>query len=314
MPADHNLPVNLKRAGCAIPQPKGKHIQHMATDHKPFNYKALSWTVGVHVVLLLVFALWKFGTPATAAPVIEPGMEVNLGTSNDGSGTDQPMDTDDPAPEVALNSRTSATEEAAGERAIEQSDDVDAPAVTPVKPVTKPRKPVPETPKPVVRTPPGPQQQATASNTPAAQTQKPKFVYQGSTGRGGNGATENRAGTGEGNTSGPGDRGVPHGTPGASNYTGSPGPGTGGISHSLGGRNIVTFPPKEAEFRQGGRVVVRVTVNRDGRIVNKEVVKITNPELRSIALRKVDLVKFNRSETAPTEQFGNITFVFKTRN
>jgi outer membrane biosynthesis protein TonB len=283
----------------------------MATDQKSFNYKALSWTVGVHAVLLLLFALWKFGTPAVAAPVNELGMEVNLGTSDNGSGTDQLMDMDDPAPEAAADSRASTPPEAAGEHAVEETDDAEAPEAAPVKPTPRPGRPTPAAPRPLVNTRPA---QPVAASTITAQPRRPKFVYQGSTGNGGNGARENKPGTSEGNTTGPGDRGVPHGTPGATNYTGTPGTGTGGINHSLAGRNIVAFPPKEAAFREGGKVVVRVTVNRDGAIVNKQVVSATNAELRPIALRKVGQVKFNRSDDAPAEQFGNITFVFKTRN
>jgi TonB family protein len=138
-------------------------------------------------------------------------------------------------------------------------------------------------------------------------------VYPGSNGKGGNSAAANMPGTSEGNTFGNGDRGVPHGTPGATNYTGSPGSGTGGISYNLSGRTMVAFPPKEAQFRTGGRVVVRVTVARSGSITNTQIKSSTNSELNSIALRKVQQVRFNASETAPEEQFGDITFVFKTR-
>ena len=292
----------------------GKIPITMASEQQTINYKALSWTIGAHVLIILLLILWKFSTPAAAAPVVEMGMEVNLGTSADGSGTDQPMDMEDPAEVAAANnSRSSATEEAASERDVEQTDDADAPDVAPVK-TTPTRRPAPQTKPAVVRNPTPATNPQTAQPVPHPQPQKPKFVYTGSTGRGGNGAQENRPGAGEGNTTGDGDRGVPHGTPGASNYTGNPGSGTGGISFSLSGRNIVAFPPREAEFREGGKVVVRITVNRDGVVVNKNVVSASNPELRGIALRKLGQVKFNRSEQAPAEQFGNITFVFKARN
>lgn len=282
---------------------------------KPINYKALSWTVGVHVLLLLLFMLWKYNTPANAAPVQELGMEVNLGTSADGLGDDQPMDMDDPAPEVAANNHHSAASEAAEERDVERSDEADAPDVAPpVRPITPTRARPQQQPaqQPARRPANTPQQANTRTTTP--QQQRPRFVFEGSSGRGGNGAQSNAGGGNEGNTFGDGDRGVPNGTPGASNYTGSPGTGTGGISFSLGGRSIVSYPPKEAEFREGGKVVVRITVNREGVIVNKQIISATNAELRPIALSKLQRVKFNRSEQAPAEQFGNITFIFKTRS
>ncbi|MEO6833755.1 MAG: energy transducer TonB, partial [Chitinophagaceae bacterium] len=229
---------------------------------------------------------------------------VNLGTSPDGSGTDQPMNTDDPA-SVAVNfsgggSRASNTA-ADVERSIDNSG-VDIPNQTTNKnrqqqnSQTDTRK--------------NGNNQA-SSNKP--QQQKPLYVYHGSNGKGGNSASANVAGTSEGNTHGTGDRGVPGGTPGSSNYEGSPGNGTGGISAQLSGRNIIAFPPNEARFREGGKVVVRVTVNRDGEIVNKQIVSSSNTELSPIALKKLNVVRFNKSETAPAEQFGKITFVFKTR-
>lgn len=287
----------------------------MNAPEQPLNYKALSWTVAAHLVLLLLFAFWKFSSPAAAAPVQEMGMEVNLGTSDNGSGDDQPMDMDDPAAAVSVSERSaSAAEEAVQERAVEETDEADAPEVATVKPAISTRRPKnTATPRTTARNT-RPPAQPVARNAQPVPDRKPRYVYQGNTGKGGNSATANRPGMSEGNTSGDGDRGVPGGTPGAANYTGSPGRGTGGISHSLGGRNIVSFPPKEAEFRAGGRVVVRVTVNREGTIVNKQVINATNAELRPIALRKLGQVKFNRNENAPAEQFGNITFVFKTRN
>lgn len=283
---------------------------------QPINYKALSWTVGVHVLLIIIFLLWKYNTPLQAAPVPEMGMEVNLGTSADGFGTDQPMDMDDPAPSVAVNNHQSAASEDNTEREVERTDEADAPDVAPpVRPVTTTRvRPQQQPAQQPTRRPANTNQQANSRTTAPPQQQRPRFVYEGATGRGGNGAQANAPGGNEGNTFGNGDRGVPHGTPGASNYTGSPGTGTGGISFSLGGRNIVAYPPKEAEFREGGKVVVRITVNRDGVIVNKQIISSTNAELRPIALRKLQQVKFNRSEQAPAEQFGNITFIFKTRS
>lgn len=279
----------------------------------PINYKALSWTAGVHVVLLLLFALWKFSAPAAAAPIAEMGMEVNLGTSADGFGTDQPMDMEEPAAATATANTQTQFAATASERQVEESDEADAPAVATAKPIVKPVRPTLQTPKPITNN----RQmntQTSPANTRITAPQRPKYTYQGSTGRGGNGAVQNSPGTNEGNTTGNGDRGVPHGTPGATNYTGSPGNGTGGISYTLAGRSMIAFPMNEAEFREGGKVVVRVTVNRAGTIVNKQVVSATNAELRPIALKKLNQVKFNQNENAPAEQFGNITFVFKTRN
>ncbi len=280
---------------------------------QPVNVKAAAWTVGVHVALLLLFILFKYTIPAVAETIPDMGMEVNLGTSDNGSGTDQPMDVEDPAPPADTRSASRAVaQQDADMKDMMRSDDADAPAVTTTnnnKPVTRNNNPVTTQPR---RNNNNPQQTTTNNNNP--QPQRPRYVYNGATGRDGNRASANRLGGNEGNTSGPGDRGVPGGIEGASNYVGSPGSGTGGISHNISGRNIVAFPNPDADFREGGKVVIRITVNKNGSVVNKQVVSASNAELRAIALRKVEKVRFNKSDDAPEEQFGNITFVFKTRS
>lgn len=278
-----------------------KHLQ--IPEH--LQRKPLIITAAVHAILLLVLILWRFSVPTQTTPLPELGMEVNLGTSPDGSGKDQPMDIEDPAAEAADKAASSAGEEADNPE-VESSNEDNAPSVPERSKSRTPRRANNR-----VETRPGTRATSAAATTP--QPQKPRYVYPGSSGKGGNSATANMPGTSEGNTTGPGDRGVPRGTPGATNYVGSPGLGTGGISHSLEGRNIVVFPPKDAKFREGGRVVVRVTVDRDGDIVNKQIKSSTNSELSPIALRKLQQVRFNKSPTAPEEQFGNIIFVFKTR-
>ena len=268
--------------------------------------KPLLITAAVHLVLLLLLLIWRFSVPNPTVQLPELGMEVNLGTSANGSGIDQPLDIEDPAAEAAEAAQAEAAEEATQQAELERSNEADAPTVPDVS-RNRARRP---SNNPVSRRSGN---RASTSSTPVTQPQRPRYVYPGSTGNGGNRANANAPGTGEGNTTGPGDRGVPGGTPGASNYEGSPGTGTGGISHSISGRNIISFPPRDARFREGGRVVVRVTVDRDGIIVNKQIRSSSNSELSPIALRKLQQVRFNKSASAPEEQFGDIIFVFKSR-
>jgi TonB family protein len=272
---------------------------------KSIEPKPLIITAAVHALLLLVFLLWRFSLPQPQLTLPEMGMEVNLGSSPDGSGDEQPMDMEEAAAEVAVTPGSMAGEEASTPD-VERSTDIDAPAIPETAPA-RIRRPANNT---------AAQRQgntATRTPKPVVQPQRPKFVFPGSSGRGGNSASANMPGASEGNTTGAGDRGVAGGTPGAANYTGSPGTGTGGISHSISGRSIVAFPPKEARFREGGRVTVHVTVNRSGNIVNSRIKRSSSPELSQLALRQLQMVRFNKSETAPEEQFGEITFVFKTR-
>lgn len=273
--------------------------------HSRIHQKPLYITVGVHVLLFLFLLLWRYSKPQPVINLPELGMEVNLGTTSDGSGTDQPMNTEDPAASaISLANSSAATASQLSpdyERSIDNSG-VALPSEAKTQHKSRENAANKTT-----------QNGANGSVANQSRQRNPRYVYTGSNGTGGNGAQTNQAGTSEGNTSGHGDRGVPYGTPGANNYEGTPGSGTGGISADLDRRNIIAFPPDEAKFREGGKVVVRITVNRAGVIVNKQIVSSTNTELSPIALRKLDAVRFNKSDAAPPEQFGKITFVFKTR-
>lgn len=262
----------------------------VATQQQPINIKALSWTIGSHVILLLLFFLWRYSIP-TVTTDIGNGLEVNLGSSADGSGDDQPMNKENPAAYSASVVYKNA-EAKSPVKEMMHSNDADAPSVNdPGKTNTTVNNP--------------------SRNNTTTPPPVPRAVYGGdNNGRGGNSAQQNKPGGSEGNTTGPGDRGVPGGTPGAANYTGEP--GTGGIGHTLVGRDIT--PKKlEAEFKEGGKVVIHVTVDRDGNIVNKYVKSSSSPELTRIAMDKMAHAKFSKSTGTEPQQFGDVTIIFKAR-
>ncbi|MBS1783723.1 MAG: hypothetical protein JSS78_11710 [Bacteroidetes bacterium] len=279
------------------------------TVNQTINTKAAITTVIVHALLLLLFLFVRYSVPPTET-VQDLGMEVNLGTSDNGSGTDQPLSTDAPAAlAVQANPIPASANTVSEPREILTSDEKEAPIITKNIP-TESRKLTPET---------KPKEKHTSNQmvTAAATIAKPKpqparYVYNGATGIGGNQAVTNRVGSSEGNTTGKGDRGVPSGVPGSSNYTGSPGNGTGGISHNLSGRDI---SPKQfvAEFNEGGKVVVRVRVNREGNIISKEVIRSSSSTLSKIAMQKLSEARFSKNADAAPEQIGDVTFIFKTR-
>lgn len=278
------------------------------TQQPTFNVKAAGGTIVVHVLLFLLFFFVKYGSP-TAAPVEELGMEVNLGTDEDGSGTEQPMAMGDPAAvrtEQPVAENPPSTESG---KSVLDSEDPEAPAV-PTSTTPNTRVNTNENRK---RTRATERRPNPTNNTRQQPQDRPRYVYQGATGRGGNGALSDARGGSEGNTSGNGDRGVPGGTPGANNYTGNPGPGTGGISHTLTGRDI---SPRqfEAEFNEGGRVVIRVTVDKQGNIISKTVKSSPSPALTRLALQKLGQARFSPSTDAAPQQFGVITIVFKSRS
>ncbi len=272
-------------------------LQQQQQKQQDFNYKAALWTIGVHALLLLLFFLIYFTiNPIPPPPPVNEGggLEVNLGNSDNGSGNDQPMSQKKPAPYQAAVVFKSVAGKSSLPKEIMRTTEADAPVVdntrhktTPVQPAENKAKPQPQ------------------------QKQKQKYAYTGETGPGGNSAAKNAPGTSEGNTTGPGDRGVPGGTPGATNYTGIPGDGTGGIGHNLKGRDI--NPKKfEAEFSESGKVVIHVTVDKNGAIIDKMVKSSSSPQLTKVAMEKINTVKFSKSEGQEPEQSGDVTFYFKT--
>jgi outer membrane biosynthesis protein TonB len=261
------------------------------------NNRAAAWTVGVHALLLLLFILLKYTiSPIPPAPVVDGGgLEVNLGTSDNGSGNNQPMSKKDPSAYQATVVYKSVASKSALPREILRSEEADAPEVD----NTRKKK---ET---IVKAEPSPK--AKAKPQPS-----PRYSYPGDNGKGGNSAQQDKAGKSEGNTTGPGDRGVAGGTPGAANYTGVPGDGTGGIGHNLTGRRI--SPDKfEAEFHEGGKVVIHVTVDRNGNIVDKRVKSSSNSQLTRLAMEKLNGAHFSKSTGTEPQQFGDVTIIFKTR-
>src|SRR3954469_12451194 len=100
-------------------------------EQPSMNYKALAWTIGIHALLLLLFFFLRY-TFTPPAPVADNGgLEVNLGTSENGSGINQPSSANKPAPyqaTVVYKSVAAAASSKIPEHIV-QSNEADAPAV-----------------------------------------------------------------------------------------------------------------------------------------------------------------------------------------
>ncbi len=265
-----------------------------ANKNNTFSPKAMGISIGVHLLLLLLFFLFRFGYNKPPEPLVGDGLEVNIGSSDDGSGNDQPLSKRKPGEYESTVQYQHQEAKSPLPQNLSSSDDPNAVGVSQSKNPTDANNPTNDP------------NQAKPENTPV-----PKNVYNGTPGEGGNGANAERNGSNEGNGHGPGDKGVEGGTDGAPNYTGTPGVG-GNIGHNLAGRDI--YPKKfEAEFHEGGTVVIRVTVNKDGSIASSYIKSASNPELTKIAQEKLKTVHFSKSMGNDPQQFGDITIVFKTR-
>ena len=84
---------------------------------------------------------------------------------------------------------------------------------------------------------------------------------------GGIGKSDGTESGGEGNDNKPGDKGQIDGDPYAPSYFGDPGTGSGGVGYGLNGRGRPTFQAKQQDCFEYGLVVVKIEVNRQGKVI-----------------------------------------------
>ncbi|HUP11778.1 MAG TPA: hypothetical protein VM187_06190 [Niastella sp.] len=275
--------------------------------------KASSITFGVAGVLLLILILIKWPNPVVAPPVEEAGIEVNLGSSDFGSGTDQPMLPGQPAPQEAEAytppKQVRVTQNEA--RDIETDDrNTDAPAIS--KPaVSNPKATQINTETKVVKTNPAP----VTEQTPAPP--KPKATMngvRGGTGNGGNDASTYERGGNEGIAGGTGDQGRPGGTPGSPNYSGNPGRGGGGGPRvTRGDRKIVRYYSFQGEL-PAAVVYAEIKVSPDGRGHFVQLAKgstNTGQAYKNAITQYLQNIRFDVSDHESTV---NVQFNFKVSN
>ncbi|WP_394750894.1 energy transducer TonB [Spongiimicrobium salis] len=120
---------------------------------------------------------------------------------------------------------------------------------------------------------------------------------------------------GEGNDSRAGDKGQPNGDPYASSYYGSPGSGSGTGGFGLNGRSLVNKGKVPQECNEEGRVVVKIVVDRNGKVISATpgVKGTTNndPCLLEPARKTAFLHKWNLDSNAPNKQVGFVVVNFK---
>ena len=120
---------------------------------------------------------------------------------------------------------------------------------------------------------------------------------------------------GEGDDNKAGDKGSPDGDPYAPGYYGSPGSGSGTGGYGLSGRSLVTQGKVPQECNESGRVVVKIVVDKNGKVITAEPgVKGTtnnNPCLLEPARKTAFMHKWNLDSNAPNQQVGFVVVNFK---
>ncbi len=281
------------------------------------NRKAALYTLLICGTLLLLLLLVSWNLPFNPPIPVEEGLEVNLGNSDQGLGSNQPFLPNDPSKQdqekYTPPKTVAATKEALKDVETDDKNPDDVPAVK-SPPITKPKATkIPDkdlsvrTPRKIVQTAVNP--------TPAPP--KPKAVFHGvnGDGTGGNDADHFKPGGNQGIAGGKGDQGAPGGDPNSTNYKGG-GHGNGiAIAGGLQGRKIRSTPSFTDEFNENAKVAVDIHVDASGNVISAEYQArgstTADASLKAIAIQKAHQVKFN---SGSDESAGTLIFNFKLKN
>ncbi len=227
--------------------------------------------------VLMLFASWKVEIPQS-----DEGILINFGNTQQAGGKT----------DLALNDRSDRLAAPQPTRKLDEEEVLtskaeDAPAVVETK---KPQK-----------TEPKPEQEK-----PKPREVNRKALFPG--------RTVGSQSASEGTSEGKGNEGQESGAPDGAHAEGG-GVGTSGHSFDLSGRYLVgSLPVPEYNANEQGRVVVQITVNREGRVTSasyRQQGSTTNrSELVNAALKAARQARFTVSE-ASDGQTGTITYIFK---
>ncbi|HEX5152661.1 MAG TPA: TonB family protein [Parafilimonas sp.] len=272
------------------------------------NVKAMSYTAAVISLLFLLFVLLRWSLPITPPPVVDTGVEVNLGNTDQGLGNIPPQIPGEPAEEQQTNFNPPPSQQAQAETEpdVAENNEKDAPVIhTSPKPEKKKEVAVVNnknkktTTKPVINPTPAPP--------------KAKAVYAGgkSKNSSGNNADSYNNSRNQGVAGGNGDQGKPNGNPNSDSYTGNGGTGSAGISitNGLQGRRLASAARFQDQYKYGGKVAVDITVDQNGAVTSARV-KPGSPfaDLNTIAVKRAYQLKFNKGSSV---QSGTISILFQ---
>jgi hypothetical protein len=269
---------------------------------KEKNIKAGLITALFCLLLFFIFFFLNWELPQIPTPSFGEGIEVNLGNSETGLGTEAPQVPGEAATETDNSKSTPPAQVEASKPIQTDANETNEAAAVVTKTVKKQN-----TITPPVQAPP-----------------KPKAVFGGgaSTTTSGNNADSYNGKTDQGIAGGKGDQGKINGNPNSDSYTGNGGNGTGGpagagggvsIRSGLDGRRIAKLPSFEDDFNENAKVAVDIVVNNNGQVISATVnprgTTTTNANIRNIAIKKAKTLRLNAGND--TEQKGTIVFSFK---
>jgi outer membrane biosynthesis protein TonB len=275
----------------------------------PHKKKSAGLTAVVAILLLLLFFMLGL---TYYDPPISYGMEVNFGTLAQGSGEVQPTKSvqtiEQPVEKpveveekVEVTPPKESTEESIKEVLTEKESTV---VVPDKKEEVKLREAVEEEPEPEVQPEPVKEVPKVSEATKSVVSNLLK-----------NKTEDGEQTQGEGDDLVQGDKGKLEGNPYSSSYYNNYGLGGRGKGYGLNGRNLQSNGKVVQDCNQEGTVVVRITVNNNGEVVQAEPgVKgstNTHPCLLEPARKTALLHKWFPDNNAPAEQIGFVVIQFK---
>lgn len=234
----------------------------------------------VAIMALVAVVLLAFGYDPPDPPIPEEGVEVNVGDSDYGLGSD---------PEPASEASSYAPPAAANQVATQH---------------TEPSVSMPSTPNQGNVTNPAAQEQPQRENKQPELNPNATFPgMRNHNGRSGSGS--------EGQSTGTGNQGNPNGTPNSNNYTGN---GGNGSNYKLTGRTAVSLPKPAYNSNKQGTVIIDIWVNQQGQVVRVEGPAkgstLTDGAMVEQAKQAARKARFNADTKALEEQKGSITYIF----
>jgi protein TonB len=303
----------------------------MTQQERKNKITAAFTTVGVNALLLLILIFVAAWGNAGSGPGEYPGIEVNLGYDDQGSGdiepktpigTEEAKDDENPPtkaidqPQEQSTESTPAVEEN-NTKIIQPTTVTDPTSDVEIKEEKKEVKPTEKTTEKKIEKP----AEKPVEKKPIEQPKvDPKAVYQGKTSSN-SPSTEN--GTGKQGTTGnqgddtgkEGNKGVPGGTEGAAVYKGKPGGGDGG-SLDLYGWEWDNIPKPNIPDNETGRVVFEIEVDDNGELIRyrKESGTVSAAAERECvaAIQKLTFTKKSGAKVPPVSK-GKITFVIRAQ-
>jgi protein TonB len=265
------------------------------------KHKRKSAAITVIILLLLLFAIFNYGMQYLDPPE-EYGLAINFGDANVGSGepVEKTKKTATPKAfkkqeveeeEVNETSKETLKEEIINDNSLKEAPVLEKPKEV-IKPIKKEIKK--EIPKEISK--PKPSKETTDALNSLL-----------------NGNASDGHPKGEGDNDKVGVKGDVKGDPNANSYYGNTGGGSEG-NYNLAGRKALSKPIEQPECQEEGIVVVRITVDKNGKVITAiaGVKGSTNTASCLLKPAKEAALKttWNADNNAPSKQTGTIIYKF----